>query len=178
MNAARLQGTLPESVAGLRESGFEGFRSVSHLRQTSCLEVPVARGVYLVLRDTDQPPEFLARSVGGWFRRQDPSVPLDELNDCWVASARLLYVGRASGPGVRSLLQQRIKRSIRFGQGKAVAPGGGRLIWQLRDHLALQFAWMPMADEDPAPFEAELKAAFVARHGRLPFANLKQEPGE
>jgi hypothetical protein len=167
-----------ESAQRLRESGFEGFRTVSHLRLTSCTEVPVARGIYLIVRDTDQPPEFLARSVGGWFRQQDPSVPLEDLKACWVEGAHVLYIGRACGPGVRSLLQQRVKRCIRFGQGKAVAHRGGRLIWQLRDHLVLRFAWKPTPDEDPAPFEAGLQAAFVERYGRLPFANLRREDRE
>ncbi|MEK7329923.1 MAG: hypothetical protein AAB113_03895 [Candidatus Eisenbacteria bacterium] len=178
MTTTRLEWAAFDSARRLGKSGFEGFRSVSHLRLTSCAEVPVARGVYLVVRDTDQPPEFLPRSVGGWFRRQDPTVALDELTSRWVAGARVLYLGRACGPGVRSLLQQRVKRCIRFGQGKAVGHRGGRLIWQLRDHLALRFAWKPTPDEDPAPFETGLQAAFVAQYGRLPFANLRQEDGE
>lgn len=167
-----------DSVDGLRESGFEGFRSVSHLRQSTCLEVPVARGVYVVVRDTDAPPEFLARSVGGWYRHVDPSVAVDQLEEKWVDGALVLYVGQAPGPGVRSLLQQRVKRDIRFGQGKAIAHSGGPTLWQLRDHLALQFAWRPTPDDDPALTEAELIGAFRARYGRLPFANLRDEKPE
>jgi hypothetical protein len=165
------------SVAWLRGAGFEGFHSVSHLRESLCLEVPVERGVYVVVRDTDTAPEFLPRSVGGWYRHEDPTVGVDTLEEKWVDGAPVLYVGRARGPGVRSLLQQRVKRFIRFGQGKVVAHRGGRLVWQLRDHRALQLAWRSMSGE-PASVEAGLLEAFVAAHGRLPFANLPEETSE
>jgi hypothetical protein len=163
----------------LEDLGFRGFRSVSHLQRTRCLDVPVERGVYVVVRDTDLPPEFMTRSVGGWYRQKDPSVPVDELAASWVEGAQVLYLGRARGPGVRSLLQQRVKRYIRFGQGKAIAHWGGRFIWQLRDHVALELAWrVANADEDPARIEASLLDEFVLRYGRLPFANLRQEDGQ
>jgi hypothetical protein len=166
-------------VALLRETGFRGFHSVSHLQRTRCLEVPVERGVYAVARDTELPPEFMERSVAGRYRQQDPSVPVDELKANWVEGAQVLYLGRACGPWVRSLLQQRVKRYIRFGQGKAIAHWGGRFIWQLRDHVALRVAWrVATADEDPADIEASMLAGFVARHGTLPFANLRSEDAE
>ena len=165
-------------VAMLREAGFRGFRSVSHLQRTRCLDVPVERGVYAVVRDTEVPPEFLARSVGGWFRHQDPSVDVDVLKEKWIEGAPVIYIGRARGPGVRALLQQRVKRYVRFGQGKVVAHWGGRFIWQLRDHVALQIAWLPTPDEDPATREAALLDEFVLRYRRLPFANLRLESEE
>jgi hypothetical protein len=161
-----------------RAAGFEGFRSVGHLRRGGCDEVPAVRGVYTVLRDAEGKPEFLARSVGGWYRGTDPSVAVDALEARWVPGAPTLYIGRASGPGVRSLLQQRVKRYMRFGAGKRVAHWGGRLIWQLRDHLGLIVAWMPTPAEDPANVEARLLKEFVAAHGRPPFANLREEAGE
>jgi len=164
-----------DSVVQLREHGFEGFLSVATLRDSRCLEVPAERGVYMVVRDYDGPPEFLARSVAPVFRGQAPSLPLEALNQRWVAGALVLYIGRARGPGVRSLLQQRVKRYIRFGQGRVVSHYGGRLIWQLRDHRSLLFAWLPTPEEDPVAVEARLQAAFVERHGALPFANLRQE---
>ena len=176
MSAAVVSTSHRWDVALLRETGFRGFHSVSHLQRTRCLEVPVERGVYAVVRDTELPPEFMERSVGGWYRQKDPSVAVNELVANWVEGARVLYLGRARGPGVRSLLQQRVKRYIRFGQGKAIAHWGGRFIWQLRDHAALEFAWrVATADEDPANIEATLLEAFKARHDRLPFANLREE---
>jgi hypothetical protein len=169
----------PWDVALLRESGFRGFHSISHLQRTRCLEVPVERGVYAIVRDTDLPPEFMEKSVGGWYRQMDPSVPVDELKTRWVEGAQVLHIARAGGPGVRNLLQQRVKRLIRFGQGKAIAHLGGRYVWQLRDHVALRVAWRTAAgDEDPAAIEASLLEGFVARHERLPFANLREEEAE
>jgi len=179
VSAAVVSTSRPGDVALLREAGFGGFHSVSHLQRTRCLEVPVERGVYAVVRDTELPPEFMERSVGGWYRQKDPSVPVDDLVANWVEGAQVLYLGRARGPGVRSLLQQRVKRYIRFGQGKAIAHWDGRLIWQLRDHVALTLAWrVATAEEDPADIEATLLEAFKARHDRLPFANLREEHAE
>ena len=162
----------------LRERGFTGFHSVSHLMRTRCLEVPVERGVYVVVRDTDAPPEFRERSVGGRYRHEDPSVAVEDLAKRWVAGARVLYIGGARGPGVRSLLQQRVKRYLRFGQGKAVGHRGGRYVWQLLDHIALQIAWLTTPDADPAALAAEVLDGFSAHHGRPPFANLDQEEQE
>ena len=178
MSAPPVSPTVVDSVAHLREYGFRGFLSVTRLAESRCAEVPVERGVYIVVRDTLMPPKFLDQSVGGRFRQMDPTVPLDVLNARWVEGAVVLYIGRARGPGVRSLLQQRIKRYIRFGQGRVVAHYGGRFIWQLRDHRVLLLAWMPTPDEDPAVVETALQAAFVAKHGRPPFANLKLEDKE
>lgn len=163
------------SIDALREDGFEGFRRVGQLDEGGCEEVPVARGVYALVRDTLEAPEFLARSTAGWWRGQDPAIPIAELEAHWVDGSQLLYVGRAGGPGVRSLLQQRVKRYLRFGRGKRVAHWGGRLVWQLRDHAALRVAWRATAEEDPAAVEARLLAAFVETFGRLPFANLRGE---
>jgi hypothetical protein len=171
-------GTLFRSVARLREYGFQGFLSVARLRESLCVEVPVARGVYVVVRDTLLPPKFLEHSVGGRFRQMDPTISVEALSERWVHDAMVLYIGRARGPGVRSLLQQRVKRYVRFGQGRAVGHYGGRFIWQLRDHRALLMAWMPTGDEDPAAAEARLQSAFLASHHRLPFANLRLEAAE
>ena len=61
MSAALVESSRLWDVEMLREIGFRGFHSVSHLGQTRCLDVPVERGLYVVVRDTDAPPEFLAR---------------------------------------------------------------------------------------------------------------------
>jgi hypothetical protein len=167
-----------DSVVGLREYGFRGFLSVNRLWESRCDEVPVERGVYVAVRDTLMPPKFLDHSVGGRFRHMDPSVPIDVLQSHWVPGAVVLYLGLARGPGVRSLLHQRVKRYLRFGQGRVVAHYGGRFVWQLRDHRVMLLAWMPTPDEDPAAVEARLQAMFLARHGRLPFANLRLEDTE
>jgi hypothetical protein len=167
-----------DDIARLEREGFQGFRTVARLRESHCLEVPVARGVYVVVREASERPEFLARSVGGRFRGQDPTVPVETLEAKWVDGAAVLYVGRARGPGVRSLLRQRVKRMIRFGQGRVVGHRGGRYVWQLRDHAALRFAWYATGEDDPARVEAALLERFALRHGALPFANLRGEASE
>ena len=168
----------PGSIAALEARGFQGFRAVGALHDGRCLEVPVVRGVYALVRESLAEPEFLATSVGGWYRGQDPSVDRARLEAEWVPGAQVLYYGRASGPGVRSLLQQRVKRYLRFGKGKRLAHWGGRLVWQLEDHEALLMAWLPTPDQDPALLEAELLREFQEQHGRLPFANLSEDRAE
>jgi len=163
----------PGSIAALKARGFEGFRAVSALHDDRCVEVPVARGVYALVRESLDPPEFLAKSVGGWYRGKDPSAT--RLEEQWVPGAQVLYYGRAAGPGVRSLLQQRVKRYLRFGHGKRVAHWGGRLVWQLADHESLLVAWLPTPEHEPAALQAELVREFFEHYNRLPFANLPEE---
>jgi hypothetical protein len=164
---------LPGSIAALEARGFQGFRVVAALHADRCLEVPVTPGVYAMARESLAEPEFLAKSVGGWYRGKDPSAT--RLEEQWVPGAQVLYYGRAVGPGVRSLLQQRVKRYLRLGHGKRVAHWGGRLVWQLADHEALLVAWLPTPEQDPAALQAELVREFFAHHARLPFANLPEE---
>jgi len=120
----------------------------------------------------------MARSTAPIYRGVDPSRPIEELEARWVHGAQVLYFGRARGPGVRSLLKQRIKRLLRFGHGRVVGHWGGRFLWQLRNHGALVVAWKPTGEADPAVVEAALLAAFVARYRALPFANLERESDE
>jgi len=165
-----------DSMEQLRAAGFEGFLTVMALREQGCASVPVEQGVYVVVRDWTAPPRFLASSIGGWYRGEDPTVASDELIAKWVADACVLYIGCAEGGGVRSKLQQRIKRYLRFGLGKVVDHPGGRYIWQLGGSSALRLAWCATGEESPAPLAAKLHAAFAVRHGMIPFANLAQEP--
>jgi len=168
----------PGSIAFLRSERFEGFRTVSQLNADRCEEVPSIRGIYAIVRESLAPPLFMPRSPAARFRDTDPTIPVDELEKLWMPGAQILYFGRARGPGVRSLLQQRVKRYLRFGHGRHVAHWGGRAIWQLSDRSSLRVAWKPTPDDDPARAEAEYEARFERRYGALPFANLKQESDE
>jgi hypothetical protein len=162
-----------DTIEELRAAGFEGFATVSDLIGSRCAEVPVARGVYVVVRESAEAPRFLPKSVGGHYRRKDPTEAVADLEAKWVPGAIILYFGRAAGPGVRSLLQQRVKRYIRFGGGRVVSHWGGRYVWQLTDHRSLRFAWKPC--DDPIAEEARLLSTFERCHGALPFANLRHE---
>lgn len=168
--------TPPDSIAALEAAGFAGFLTIGQLHTNSCLDVPNARGVYVVLTRSSAPHQFRLQSSAPVWRGKEPAVPLDELAEHWVSGATVLYVGRARGPGVRSRLRQRIKRYLRFGHGKVVAHWGGRLIWQLGEVSRLAVAWRASDDsEDPAEVEARLLRDFEEHYGALPFANLRGE---
>jgi hypothetical protein len=162
-----------ESTDALRTAGFEGFVSVTDLARSGCLEVPVARGVYIVVREPADKPKLMPSSQAGRYRNQNPSVKPEVLEKKWVPGAVVLYVAAADGTGVRNQLQQRIKRSIRFGGGAAIGAAGGRYLWQLADHRKLRFAWL--VSEDAANVAKALLATFETRYGALPFANLRDE---
>jgi hypothetical protein len=164
------------SIDGLRAAGFEGFSSFADLDGSRCTEVPVARGVYVVLRTSEAPPRFMPSSSAPHWRGMNPSVAIEALTEKWVPGAIVLYIGEAGGSGVRGQLQQRIKRRLRFAKGASVGAWGGRYLWQLADARSLRFAWKPC--DDPKQEEAGLLAAFAARYGTLPFANLRMEQAE
>jgi hypothetical protein len=168
----------PGSRAFLEAEGFEGFFTVGQLHAEGCEGLPNEPGVYAMVRESLDPPEFLANSVAPIYRGQNPTLPIEALSARWVAGAQVLYFGRAPGPGVRSLLRQRVKRYLRFGHGKVVGHWGGRFVWQLRDHAALRVAWKPADAGNVIPTEARLQVRFREHYGVLPFANLEQESEE
>ncbi len=168
----------PGSIAALEADGFVGFRTVAQLWADRCEELPNERGIYAVVRETLNPPRFTAKSSAPSFRDTAPELPLEELERRWVAGAQVLYIGRARGPGVRSLLKQRVKRYLRYGQGRHVSHWGGRAIWQLADRSALRVAWKPFPDDDPARVEQDMQERFEGHHGAPPFANQEPELDE
>lgn len=165
----------PGSIAFLEAGGFSGLLTVRQLHDEGCLSIPNEPGVYAVVRESLAAPRFRSRSRAPLWRGMDPTRPVEELRERWVAGAQVLYFGRACGPGVRSLLRQRVKRYLRFGHGRVVAHWGGRFVWQLEDADDLLVAWKPTGDVDPRNVEAGMQQRFSAHYGRLPFANLRQE---
>lgn len=80
---------------GLTQAGFEGFRTVTDLLDARLRrEIPAGSGVYVVTYTGEQPPEFLQTSTGGWFKGNDPTLELEELQARWVKRARVVYIGR------------------------------------------------------------------------------------
>ena len=78
--------------SGLELEGFQGFVPFAALASAG---VPAGAGVYVVYRDSDEPPHFLERSSGGHFKGKDPTVPVAVLESAWVTDARVLNAGKA-----------------------------------------------------------------------------------
>lgn len=155
----------PAFVKVLKMDVFNGFVRVFNLRGEALKDIPDVPGVYMVLRDSVERPDFLVRGSGGYFKGKDPNVPLSELCANWVEGANVLYIGKAKS------LRKRISQYLRFGDGKPVGHWGGRYIWQLADAQELIFCWMPVIGDADA-VETEMICRFREHYGSRPFANL------
>ncbi|WP_304623888.1 hypothetical protein [Bacteroides acidifaciens] len=156
---------MTKEIENYRKDGFNGFVPVSKLRSTASL-LPDSGGVYIVVRDSDNSPEFLATGTGGFFKGKNPNVGLEELESNYVAGSKVVYIGKATS------LKKRVGQLLRFGAGSAVGHWGGRYLWQLADSDNLLIAWKTTSTTDPRAEEIKMLEEFVSRHGKLPFANL------
>lgn len=163
-------------IEDLKADGFSGFVSVADLRK-SYSAIPEEMGVYVVLRLSEDEPQFVEKGTGGFFKGKDPNVPISELQEKWLENCPILYIGKAGGPDSGATLRERIKQYIKFGQGKDIGHQGGRYIWQLADAADLIFAWKPLYDCVPREVEKQMIADFKQTHGgdehKRPFANLQ-----
>jgi hypothetical protein len=159
------------SIDDIRQRGFHGFLPISALQTSKCCQVPNEPGVYLILGRNSAQPEFLVESVGGHFKKRNPTVSVDRLQEKWVENALILNIGKA-GPG-KATLKSRLKQYLRFGQGHKAGHRGGRYIWQLTNSSNLLVCWKTTGDALPRTVEKTLIEEFRAVHGKLPFANLK-----
>lgn len=150
---------------GLRLAGFVGFVPLLTLDLGG---VPDEPGVYCVVRPESSKPEFLERSVAGWWKDKDPSVSGEVLTKAWVDGTAVIYIGKAS-----TSLRRRLRPYRRHGEGRKAAHWGGRYVWQLADHAELLICWRPET-EDPDAIESELIESFRVRFGLRPFANLRK----
>ena len=176
MNAPVADGRGLTCMDDLRRLGYEGFLTVSQLRDEGAASVPAAAGTWVVLRDVSSSlPHFQARSSAPSWRGQEPTQTADALGARWVAHAYVLYVGVAPGTGVRHLLQQRIKRFLRFGSGRNVAHWAGRSVWQLAGNATLRIAWRLASPEGARRDADAILRDFEERHGARPFANDLQD---
>jgi len=150
----------------LESCGFSGFVPVVDLTASRCTDVPRLGGVYVVYRSEVTSPTFLERSVGGHFKRRDPTVEIATLNSKWIRGARTIYIGKAA----TSTLQTRIRQLLDYGAGRPVGHQGGRYLWQLAGSERLLVAWRE--DHQPTALENEMLIAFAAHWGGYPFANI------
>ena len=156
---------------GLEQAGFRGFVRFSELSDT---DVPQVAGVYVVLRESVEPPEFLTASVAGHFKGRDPSALPERLADAWIDGASVLYIGKAASDSRRRRgLRKRLDEYRRYGSGERAPHWGGRYIWQLGDSANLLVAWKATPWEDAEDAESRLIADFAAVFGSKPFANRK-----
>ena len=156
---------------GLRGVGFSGFVPFRALVER---EPPRRRGVYVVLREAEHPPRFVAPDA------VDPAYPglvfygIRELEARWVQNARVIYVGVAGKPGTSAHLRSRLAQYRRTGEGLARNHSGGRSVFQLHDRDTLLVAWKAIDDSEPYDVEVAMRAAFEANYGRIPFANKQR----
>ena len=156
----------------LIDDGFRGFLSFEELEIG---QVPRLPGIYAVLKPEGFKRLFLAKSVGGQFKKQDPSLLQPALESHWVDDAEVLYIGKAGAGTVGTRgLRKRLQEFADFGRGKPVGHWGGRLLWQLADSQSLVIAWKVLEAAEVDSAEAEYQAEFISIYGRLPFANLVQ----
>lgn len=156
----------------LMANGFKGFVTLSYLKIKGYSDIPMHKGVYVILRDSKDDPIFLEASIGGHFKGKDPSVSISELKANWTDST-VIYIGRAGGSESGATLKSRIIQYIEFGKGREIGHWGGRYIWQLKDSDQLLVAWKEIP-EAPEEVETELIDQFRMEHGKRPFANLKK----
>lgn len=156
-----------------KKQGFDGFKTIAELKRNDAC-IPMQLGVYLVLRGTLDAPKFLEVGTGGYFKDENPNVPLGELQRNWVEGADIVYIGKAGSLNGSETLKSRLRKLISFGCGKKVGHWGGRYLWQLEDSNDLVVCWLPLKDEEPRDVEKELIMSFKRQHfGMRPFANLK-----
>lgn len=53
--------------------------------------IPKEKGVYMILRNSSESVNFLEIRVGGHFKKQNPTVSIDELSRKWVHNTNILY---------------------------------------------------------------------------------------
>ena len=152
--------------AELQRRGFEGW--IPLLTADASPLVPGTPGVYAVTYELGRPAPWPASSCGGWYKGNDPSVPSDRLDSEWLNDCDIVYIGKTD-----QTLRKRIKAFARYGRGEAVAHQGGRLIWQLPNVENLLIGWQTLDVGQATTREADLFGEFVAKFGRLPFANLR-----
>ena len=155
----------------LKAEGFQGFVTVQELLAEGYNDIPREPGVYGVLRTDHGPPAFLERSRGGWFKKKNPTLPIEQLARRWIGGADAIYIGKGNE------LRQRIRKLCRFGSGQPVDHRGGYPLWQLSDCYELLVAWRVETQLDPFDAERDLLCAFREEFGSWPFANSQGPRG-
>ena len=155
-----------QTIEEVKNSGFEGFVPIEQLRPDKSA-IPSGAGVYLVVRETNTALRFLSEGTGGYFKKKNPNVSIEELQANWVDDSCVLYIGKAKS------LRNRLKQYIKFGEGQSVGHWGGRYIWQLKDADQLLLCWKETFEENRKEVESLLIQEFKSIYGMRPLANLQ-----
>jgi hypothetical protein len=150
---------------------FEGFNSLEYYEK-HLSEIPLERGVYIILCSKGMQPIFNEKSCAGSFRERKPDVSIKLLMSNWVQGTEVLFIGQAGRKMKSMTLRKKIKRLICYGHGKNVAHFQGRYIWQLVDPFKLLLAWSSFKDNEEIPTNYSLIESFLNLHNSDPFANL------
>lgn len=153
-------------IEEIKQAGFIGFKTVAEMKSGGCRNLPLAGGVYMIIRPIKKEPYFLQTGSGGHFKGKDPNVSIEELRANWVDDTSVLYIGKATS------LKKRLSQYMSFGRGSNVGHWGGRLIWQLADVDEMLVCWKETS-EVPRKVEEGMIADFKLKYGQWPFANLQ-----
>ena len=156
-----LSSNLTFTSAGLKSAGFAGFHPLSETSQEEFEDVPDGPGVFVVLRESSQPPNFL---------HNDPTLPRNELYSRWVPDTPVLLVGRTAQ------LRRRVERLAFRGAGRTATRWTGRVLWQLADAQNLRVAWLSLPQaEEGTQLRIRILNRFLDQFGRPPFGNIKRK---
>ncbi len=130
--------------------------------------------MYVVLRETVDPPVFLEANPAG--KTRDFTASIATLEQAWVPSAEVLYIGKATWGVRHDGIHRRLQQYRRTGSGTADNHGGGVWIFQLEDAASLRVCWRVAQDpsnEFVGALETQLIADFASRpeYDKRPFAN-------
>jgi hypothetical protein len=158
-------------IKAIEELGFLGFIKLGDLFDNSSI-IPDIKGIYMILYNNNNTPEFLITGTGGHFKGKNPNISMQALKHNWIEDTKVVYIGKAGGDDSKATLRSRLTQYFRFGQGKNVGHWGGRLIWQIKNSKELLVCWKPLPNADPRDAESELIQKFVTVYRKRPFANL------
>ena len=161
-----------QNIDLIKSQGFKGFYTIKALTKNISL-IPEEPGVYFILYMADVKPVFIDIGTGGHFKGRNPNVVTEVLRDNWIETTKVIYMGKAGGPGSIATLKSRLKQYIKFGQGSNVGHWGGRYIWQIENSNDLIICWKTLPKNiDPRKIETDYLQQFKSIYGKRPFANL------
>lgn len=166
-------GVMEWTREGLSSAGFGGFVRLATLEPQTAPREP---GVYVVVRESSDPPAFLDRSAASHFKGKDPTVPRPLLEGAWVPGA---YPGRSRSTSGRPPGGSKVDEAcgsvlMSTAATAPASPSATGVVATSGDRDELLVAWKPTPEEDPEAVESALITDFTAQHhGARPFANRK-----